>query len=667
VIPADERVRRRIRHDLDTTLVIEAAAGTGKTTELVNRILAVVESGRGELRSIIAVTFTEKAAGELKLRIRGEIEKARHREALPEEVRLRLDRALEQLEEARIGTIHSFCADLLRERPVEARVDPMFEVAPEDRSGALFEDAFERWFQETLASPGEGMRRLLRRRDLAESEGPRPIAMSAADALLEWRDFNAAWQHFPFDRDREIDALLVEVEKLGEIAREGDPDDYLARALEEIARPVRGATRLEPVRGRDHDALEQVLVSLLRKDARKRFNWRGYGDSFGERPRAEVLERRDALKARLEKFRDDAGANLAPMLRDEIWPVVDYYRELKDRAGVLDFLDLLLVAGGLVRDNASIRAELQRRFTHILIDEFQDTDPLQAEILLLLSADDPAEADWTKVRPMPGKLFIVGDPKQSIYRFRRADVSLYQQLKRRLVAHGAELEHLTVSFRSVPEIQQMVNAAIEPMMAEERETQPRYVALEPWRGGIESQPSLVVLPVPAPYGDYGSVTDRRIEESLPDAVGAYVRWLLFESGWKVTRRDAPEKWMPIEARDICILFKRLNTWHGNVRRDVTRDYIRALEARHIPHVLIKGGSFNEREEVEAIRNLLGAIERPDDELLVYAALRGPVFAFSDASLLELRQRFGPNHSCNFPRAYRDSSSESRRGTGRLSG
>src|SRR4029077_7028481 len=127
-----------------------------------------------------------------------------------------------------------------------------------------------------------------------------------------------------------------------------------------------------------------------------------------------------------------AGAQLAPLLRDELWPVIGLYNELKQRAGLLDFMDLLRSARDLVRDNPGVRAELQRRFTHIFIDEFQDTDPLQVEILLLLSADDPRESRWENVRPVPGKLFIVGDPKQSIYRFRRADVSLYQNLKRRL-------------------------------------------------------------------------------------------------------------------------------------------------------------------------------------------------------------------------------------------
>ena len=638
--PADQRVRDRIRRDLDTTLIIEAAAGTGKTTELVNRIIAVIASGRARLRAIVAVTFTEKAAGELKLRLREEIDRAcRDKTAFSAAEQKNLLDALEDLEEARIGTIHSFCADLLRERPVEARVDPAFEVAPEDVATTLFENAFERWFEETLKNPGPGMRRLLRRRDAIQGEGPRPIARGAANALREWRDFDAAWERVAFDRDREIDRIVDDIEKLARIAEDGRPDDWLRRSLEEISRQVAEATRLEGSRrDRDYDALEHVLSAIVRNQ--NKFSWGKRGEMFGERPRAEVLALRDALHTRLLEFREAAGKDLAPLLREEMRPVIEYYESLKQRAGVLDFLDLLLVARDMVRDNADVRIDLQRRFTHIFIDEFQDTDPLQAEILLLLSADDPTEANWEEVRPTPGKLFIVGDPKQSIYRFRRADVALYQGLKNRLMQRGAALEHLTVSFRATAELQDMVNAAIAPLMPEESETQPAYVPLQKFREGVDTQPSVVVLPVPAPYSDDGRfIRQWKIDESLPDATAAYVDWLIKQSGWKVTEREAPDRRVPIEARHVCILFRRLNSFG----RDVTRPYIRALEARHIAHVLVKGGSFNEREEVEAIRNLLGAIERPDDELVVFAALRGPVLALSDGALLEYRENQGSLH------------------------
>ena len=459
----------------------------------------------------------------------------------------------------------------------------MFEVAADDVAGELFESAFDRWFEQALGAPGEGLRRLLRRREGFDREGPRPIIRAAAWELLQWRDFHTPWSHRPFDRDPEIDALVEDIRALGALIAPADPpidqEDWLGKALGEIVHPIDEATRLESVRGRDYDALEAALLALLR-GYDGRWRWKGWGENFGPLPRVQVMARRDALKARLARFRDAAGANLAPLLRDELWPIVGYYEEAKKRAGVLDFMDLLLVARDLVRDRAAMRAELQHRISHIFVDEFQDTDPLQAEILLLLAADDPAESDWHRARPLPGKLFIVGDPKQSIYRFRRADVALYQEVKRRLLECGAELEHLTVSFRATPELQAAVNAAFAPLMPSESPTQPAYSPLMPFRADCATQPSLVVLPVPAPFSDRGFVTKRQIDESTPDAAGALVRWLVEESGWTVTTRDRPEERVAIEPRHICMLFRRFSAYG----RDVTRPYVRALEARHIAHV-----------------------------------------------------------------------------------
>ena len=159
---ADQEARDRIRGDLDATLIVEAAAGTGKTTELVHRVMALLEQGKATLARLVAVTFTEKAAGEMKLRLRTEIERARGRAT--KEERARLDLALAELEEAHIGTIHGFCAEILRQRPVEARVDPLFEAADEDQQWRVFDEAFERWFQTVLSAPPEGVRRVLRRK-----------------------------------------------------------------------------------------------------------------------------------------------------------------------------------------------------------------------------------------------------------------------------------------------------------------------------------------------------------------------------------------------------------------------------------------------------------------------------------------------------------------------
>jgi ATP-dependent exoDNAse (exonuclease V) beta subunit len=635
---ADQAAREQIRSDLDATLIVEAAAGTGKTTELVQRVMALLLRGKTTLARLVAVTFTEKAAGEMKLRLRTEIETARGR-ATPDE-RHRLDLALEELEEAHIGTIHGFCAELLRQRPVEARVDPLFEAADEDQQGRLFDEAFARWFQRVLADPPEGVRRILRHKPRGwDRTGPRELLRKAGIALVGQRDFDGPWRRDPFDREPAIDSVMTKIDDLAALAhRAEDREDWAAKSLAEIARFASEVQGREAIRGRDYDGLEEELKDL----ARQRFwGWKGKARWFAEDlPRDLVLARRQAVKIELDDVLKRASADLAACLHEDLAPLVLAYEARKTRAGKLDFLDLLLLARNLVQKNAEVRKELQERFTHLLVDEFQDTDPLQAEILLLLAADDPKQDDALSVRPVPGKLFVVGDPKQSIYRFRRADVSLYEATKARLLAQGAELVHLTTSFRSAPSIQTAVNLVFAPRMKGSPDgRQAEYVALQPYRDEPEGRPTLVALPVPSPYTDYGKIAGYQIDKSLPDAVGAFVDWLIRKSGWTVTEREQPNVRVPLEARHVCLLTRRFIS----AGQDVTRGYVRALEARRIPHVLVGGRSFHTREEVVALRNALSAIEWPDDELSVFATLRGPFFALGDDALLVFRQTFGGFH------------------------
>ena len=637
--------RRSIEEDLDDTLFVEAAAGTGKTSALVSRMVSLLRRGVAELVQIVGVTFTEKAAGEMKLRLRGEIEKARNDVEVSAEERARLDTALHQLELARIGTIHSFCGDLLRERPVEACVDPLYEVTAEDAASGLLDRAFDAWFECILADPPEGVRRVLRRRPRRFGDrGPRAALRAAVDALVQHRDFEATWRRDPFDRESAIDALLSQFDSVAPLAvRAGRSDDYLARSFERIGRFADENRLREAVRGRDYDGLEAELRDFA--SGRER-HWRWTG---GKRRYAEDLEReealaaRDGVKAALDALLAACDADLAPRLQAELRPVVAAYEEAKRRAGALDFLDLLVRARDLVRDDGKVRAEFQARFTHFFVDEFQDTDPLQAEILLLLAADDPDESDWRKVVPKAGKLFIVGDPKQSIYRFRRADVALYEEVKQRLAAAGARVLELSTSFRGLPSIQAAVNATFAQHMKSEAEqdrgTQAAYVALESFRADVSDRPSVVVLPVPRPYGDYGTMVKWKIEDSFPDAVGAFVHWLVEKSGWQVEEPDNPGKRVEVAARHVCLLFRRFQSFG----EDVTRGYVRALEARRVPHVLVGGRSFHEREEVLAVRNALCAIEWPEDDLRVFATLRGPFFALADAALLAFRHRVGGLH------------------------
>ena len=670
---ADHADREQIATALDDTIIVEAAAGTGKTTELVRRMVRVIQTGRAEVTEIVAVTFTEKAAGELKLRLREALEEAREASVSGSAERERLDRALGRLEEAQVSTIHGFCADLLRERPVEARIDPLFKVLTEPQAARMYDDGFHQWLERQLADPSEGVKRSLVRPVFGgfgaygESDnGPLDRLRRAGWELTQWRDFEGEWQRPPFERGPRIDELVELLNSFTAMLESpGATNDTLymdSWAARKLAEEIR---RCELVAARDYDRLEAGLIELGRnrdfREARK-----GSGKNYRTGVlRSDVLQAREELASALAAFDQDANADLAAALRQELSGAVSAYETAKAKAGALDFLDLLLKTRDLIRDNPEVRSSFQQRFKRIFVDEFQDTDPLQAEILLLLAAGDPGATDWRRTRPVPGKLFLVGDPKQSIYRFRRADVDIYRGVYDMLQGAGAKRVTLRTSFRARPNIQRVINAAFAPVMTGDGDgLQAAYVPLEPFRTDSKEQPSVVTLPVPEPYG-YRRLSNAAIEKSLPDAVGAFIDWLINESGWKVAERPAAvksslaptaalafrpgetEHLVPIQARHICLLFRRFISF----QEDMTRPYVEALEARGIAHLLVGGRSFHNRAEVETLRAALAAIEWPEDELSVFAVLRGSLFAIGDEELLEYRHRVGHFHPFRIPKEF----------------
>ncbi|MEZ5400263.1 MAG: UvrD-helicase domain-containing protein [Bryobacteraceae bacterium] len=611
--PSDEQARRRIRESLDESLIVEAAAGTGKTSELVHRIVNVLAAGRTRVEKIAAVTFTHKAAGELKLRLRQGLD--RRRNEASGETAANLEDALARLEEATIGTIHSFCAQILRERPVEARVDPAFVEMPETEADRIFNRAFRRWIQGRLNAAAPGLRRALIRlawRDNRDSTPPLEQLKFAGRALIEWRDHPAPWERAHFDREAEVERMrdvLADAASRLNRARTNMPVHNFAEWLHRAGAGV------------DLDTLEALVLKVERE------------------MRSANTQGTATLRQTLDAFRRDADADLAWNLREEMAGLVDEYKDAKRQAGQLDFLDLLVLARNLVRDNAEVRAYLQQRYTHLFVDEFQDTDPLQAELILLLAAANHEQHDWLAVSPAPGKLFVVGDPKQSIYKFRRADVVLYRSLRERLESRGAGVAYLRKSFRSVPGIQRLVNAAFAPEMTGDAVAgQAEYVPLEEHSAPAADQPAIVVLPPPRPYG-FRNISKASIDACLPETIAAWIAWLLQESGWRVRDPEANGELVPVSPRHVCVLFRRFT----NFGADMTREYTRHLEARGVPHLLVGSRSFHSREEVETMRAALTAIEWPDDDLSVFATLRGSLFAIGDAELLKFRHRYGRMH------------------------
>ena len=635
----DAEARRAIADDLDDTLVVEAAAGTGKTTELVTRILHVLAAGHATMMQIVAVTFTEKAAGELKLRLREALEQ-RRAEVSDDRIRDRLELALKTLEEAHVNTIHGFCAELLRERPVEARVDPLFAVLTEPQADRLYSRAFRAWLQEALQDPPEGLRRALRRTSgFGDTDGPIDRLRGAGRALAEWREFPHPWARPAFDREREIARHVAALHRLAELtAAASSTRDNLFVDTDAVRRTSR-QIQLEQSFGQvDFDGWEARLVDLTRDRGFSRTR-KGVGYKFSkDATRADVLAAHDALLGDLQQFRKDADADLAACLQQELAGATARYQALKEAAGALDFTDLLSRARDLIRTDDSVRHYLQEKFTRIFVDEFQDTDPVQAEILLLLAND------------VPGRLFIVGDPKQAIYRFRGTDIGTYWRVRDRIAKRGGRVLQLTTSYRSVPAIQQFVNAAFaHEMTGDEATRQAEYVPLSPSRAADDSQPAIVALPVPRPYARRGPLraSAKAIESSLPDMVGAFVEWLTVKSGWATFEKqpDGSETRVPLQPRHIAVLFRRFVSFG----EDVTRPYVDAIEARGVPHLLVGGKAFHGREEVETVRAALAAIEWPDDELSVFATLKGSLFAIDDEHLVEFRHRFGAFHPFRIPK------------------
>jgi ATP-dependent exoDNAse (exonuclease V) beta subunit len=617
-----------IGSELDRSWVVEASAGTGKTTALVDRMVEAIAAGT-PVDTIVAVTFTHAAAGNMKLRVRQELERRRAGE-LDADVRARLGEAARSLDRASIGTIHAFCAQLLRRRPVEAGVDPVFQELAQPDALRVFGRVFRRWIEQRLAAPSPTLTRALARlawRGERDSAEPIEALREAAWALAEWRDFDAPWDKRNFDRDAALAALIAKAEGALDLRnRCGRPRDPLFDGLRPLADFLERFQKARDAGRWDADALETELLRLPRE-----MRWlRQGGGKYGEGvSREAVLASWDQLKTAIEEFGQGADADLAAHLRDELWEVVGLYQQAKKRAGQLDFMDLLLYARDLLRHDDA-RAELQQAYRRIFVDEFQDTDPLQAEILLLLAAADPDERDWRKATPAPGKLFVVGDPKQSIYRFRRADARLFRRLCRDMRQAGVGARELTSSTRSTKTIQEFVNAAF-------REAIPDYLPLEGGVDGPEEQPSIVALPMPEPYGSR-NISAARIEECSPNAVAAFIEWLVRQSGWKVRDRSNGA-WAPVRPEHVCILFRRFT----NYGIDLTQEYVRSLEARGIAHLLVGSKSFHRREEVGTLRTALRAIEWPDDELSVFAVLRGSLCAVLDDTLLKFRNAHGRFH------------------------
>ncbi|MEP6870796.1 MAG: UvrD-helicase domain-containing protein, partial [Anaerolineaceae bacterium] len=605
--PRDQLARDRISTELGETLFVEAGAGTGKTTALVGRIVSLIESGVA-MREIAAITFTEAAAAELKDRVRYRLDVRRAEVDPGSNIETLCNLALGDLDGAALQTLHAFAQRILSAFPLEAGLPPQIEIADEIRSGIAFEEDWARLMDDMLTSENQSLARAFTLG--LEVRHLRSIALDFHNNLdrVEGAVFadtkHAGDWRFSRARLEEAFALTEPV-----LARGGM--DTLVRFVESLRTFRRSLERLQ-----DDDERLTLLgnrKSLAPKDnAGNQGAW-GKGGAKGAVHNA--LRAAEAERTLLVSSAKTAC--LMPILRRLQQFTLDRATDRRER-GVLQFNDLLVLAAQLLRGNPEVRKTMAGRFLYLLIDEFQDTDPLQLEIATLLatSADDVDGLRWDEVPIRPGKLFFVGDPKQSIYRFRRADIQLYQSARKHF---GGQLD-LTANFRARREILEFVNlvftALIEPR---ERPGQPAYVELTGGRASEIAGPAVHLIGGPVSK-DHGN----RAHE-LRDAEAADIVRLInsVRGQWSVTAEDGSTR--PAQLNDIAILLPTRNTFQSLERK---------LENEDIPYRLESRSLLYATQEVVDLTNVLAAIDDPTDDISIVAALRSPAFGCADDELYE---------------------------------
>ncbi len=605
----DKEAREKIKTALDTTLLVEAGAGSGKTHSLVDRMLALLASGRARINTFAAVTFTRKAAAELRGRFQTELERAvlEARDS-DKAIHDRLAEALHFLEQSFIGTIHSFCAKLLRERPVEIALDPDFSELEEIENSIFRENCWHEYLVKARLEDEEALLEL-------ERAGITPDELKKPFVSL---------------------SLYPDVEFIGGSDTEPDYGKYRS-ALEDFLRKGRECVPFEkPEKG--YDTLQGLMHRCFLRQANLGFSDFGVLMETFElmdknagvtQNRWPSKEEALAFKGVFDSFREGIVSEALRQWREYrhskilafLKPALDFFKEKRLSRSKLNFQDQLMLSSRLLRENPEVRRYFSRRYSHILVDEFQDTDPIQAEVLLYLAGTDTEEKDWHKLRPRPGSLFLVGDPKQSIFRFRRADIDTYNLVKEQIEKGGGEVLHLTTNFRSLGALAEWNNTVFQNVFPEKADRyQAAFALLNTVREAEGRMCGVYKISIPQ---------QERHKEKLIVGVDAVKIADFISCALRERADEGKEEGKKWEPSDFLILFR--------YKKNMTV-YARALEKRGIPYEITGSGAFSESEEAGEILNLARALNDPDSPIYTVAVLRGLFFGVSDNELYAYKQQ-----------------------------
>ncbi|MDQ3070692.1 MAG: UvrD-helicase domain-containing protein [Acidobacteriota bacterium] len=628
---------RRSAVDPLENVVLEASAGTGKTRVLVDRYLNLLRAGV-EPQRILAITFTRKAATEMRERI---LRSVQQDPALWTALRDRLG-------EVAITTIDAFCLALLREFPLEAGLDPAFDVADETEVPRLIDEALDSTMRIgqlqadrdpemalVLAQLGagrtrDGLARLLERRLIADeamerflersASGPMTLDQLSARAVASLRTICSRLPGWP-------DAFIA----TGPVKYPGWPM---------IARQLRGLDTVNPA---DHAAARRAI------DAARKYFLKSDGGTVTNTPTAPLQKKQFAVEADqkrhhlavkgitedIRRLVEQHNAALNIMLTRGVRAfyriALDRYRRALDERSALDFSELLARALSLFRDMddfARSRYLLEQRYQHVLVDEFQDTSRAQWELIAeLVKAWGEGAGLAQDAGPIPPSIFIVGDRKQSIYRFRDADVTVLDRAAEfigRLRAGGTKRRAIVTSMRAVPALQSFINDLFGEIDKSDIRTAFTYGDTDRFPIATGDQTRVVHDGRPI----VGIVADDSPEETAARIAEEIVRLL---TGGAVRDRDTGVARRPLPG-DIAILF-RTRASHKEIEA--------ALESRGVPTYVYKGLGFFDSDEVRDLLAMLRFLAQPESEARAAALLRSRFFRISDGALQTLSGRLAP--------------------------
>lgn len=640
---ADDAARRDALASHDRSLLVEAGAGSGKTAVMAGRIAMMLAEGIAP-RSIAAVTFTELAASELVMRVRAFVD-ALVAGDIPTELRIALPNGLSEaqrnnlataaasIDDITCSTIHGFCQRLIKPYPVEADIDPGADVMDRDQSDLVFVDIVETWLRDRLSGEEGGLIAEMVLRDPAQTVSlihtivghlrhhRTATALPAAPlppAVQAFQDQVAAFNRFLADMDEaeeETVAIAIRFAEMAEavaIALTADDPASLMRLL--VTRPhpdvCTKAGAFSAYKKKGKWAAVAKRAGLAKAD----------GDRLNDAAEGHYKACCEGWDAMLQNV---ASRVLADAIA-EAQPILQRYRDYKRSAALLDFDDLIFAARNLLRSHDDVRGALAGRYTHVLVDEFQDTDPLQMEIFWRLCGEPPdgdPTGDWTAFRIRPGVLFLVGDPKQAIYRFRGADVGTYVRARDAYRTQDANsVLSISTNFRSCASILTYVNERFEAPLSSDG--QPGFTALDPFHPDPEDALCVAALDV-AVADESGKATAEQRRDGEAEAVAELCARLIGSE--TILDRKSGETRL-CRAGDIALL--------APTGSDLWR-YEEALERFGVPVATQAGKGLFRRQEIQDLIALTRVLADRRDTLALGALLRGPLVGLTEEELLDI--------------------------------